>query len=118
MMKVLKWALCLALGGWLFLSPQTSVDAKGGTRFMTQLSNIEKNIRHKHWHQALEQTEGLKQTFNKNRWKYQILSSENEYEGAAKELARLKAAISIKDQPSSLLIAAELKEIFHQIHQY
>ncbi|MFC4617761.1 DUF4363 family protein [Camelliibacillus cellulosilyticus] len=117
-MKVLTWVMCLALGGWLLLSPQTSVDAKGGARVMTQLNNVEENIRHKHWHQALEQSECLKQTFNKNRWKYQILSSENEYEGATKELARLKAAISIKDQPSSLLIAAELKEIFHQIHQY
>ncbi|MGV3487647.1 MAG: DUF4363 family protein [Tuberibacillus sp.] len=109
-----KWVMLTLL---LFGLAANTASANAPKDIQTKLKNLSGSILKSDWDKAYKQTVDLRDHFNKNRWKYQLLGDEQEYEGISNDIENLKAAIIAKDKASALIFVYDIKEVFNQIYQ-
>ena len=109
---VLICSILWAAFGW----PADQAQAQGVDPVTKQAKHILELIERNEWQQAIEPTEKLKQLYLKNKWKYQFLGDEEEYEQLNREIAKLRVAIKEQDTLESKIIIASILSIIHDIY--
>ena len=109
-----KWVLLTLL---VFGLAANTASANAPKDIQNRVKNLSSSILKSDWDQAYKQTVDLRNHFNKNRWKYQLLGDEQEYEGISNDIENLKAAIIAKDKASALIYVYDIREVFNQIYQ-
>lgn len=69
----------------------------GGHVFYNQINEIEHSLEHPNWDVATVQADELKEIFNHQKWKVQLLGDEDEYESLNESINKLIVAIEEKD---------------------
>ncbi|WP_249869991.1 DUF4363 family protein [Oceanobacillus saliphilus] len=69
----------------------------GGDYFFKQINMLEQSLENPDWKKIATQVEALKDMYDKNKWKVQLIGDEGEYEGIDESIRRLIAAIKEED---------------------
>ncbi|MFT9846906.1 DUF4363 family protein [Aneurinibacillus sp. REN35] len=77
---------------------------------------IEKLVGEKQWNKASVEAEALMNMYQKQKWKFQLLGDEAEYEGLNQEIAKLQAAIKVQGQVETHITIAAIKELLVQMY--
>jgi hypothetical protein len=77
---------------------------------------IQKQIGSEQWEGIENSVKELKVVFQKNKWKYQLLGDEQEFEGVGRRIDTLFVAVAEKDTLESRLIIAEIMSIIQEIY--
>lgn len=77
---------------------------------------IEKLVGEKQWGKASVEAEALMKMYQKQKWKFQLLGDEAEYEGLSQEIAKLQAAIKVQGQVETHVAIAAIKELLVQMY--
>ena len=102
---------------FIFSMAANPADAQAPKAVQNQVKNITISILNKDWHKAYKQTTNFRKYFDKNKWKFQLMGDEVEYESISNDIENLKAALIAKDRTQALIIASDIKEIFNQIFE-
>lgn len=81
-----------------------------------QAKSISTFINHKDWEKAIQKSDELKKLYQDNRWKYQLLGDEGEYEELNREIDRLRAAVKEKDRKQANIMIAAILSILEEIY--
>ncbi|GGP09180.1 DUF4363 family protein [Oceanobacillus neutriphilus] len=88
----------------------------GGDHFFNQIDKLEKAIAQPEWSKVTSQAEELKQMFEEDKWKIQLIGDEDEYEGLDESISNLIAAAKEEDSINTRLELATVKSIFEGIY--
>ncbi|XEC93459.1 DUF4363 family protein [Paenibacillus tarimensis] len=118
-MKRRQIAFSIGLMGLLLLSPSMSyADASFTDPVIEKVQSINKLVEQHLWEQASQASGTIKQVFHKNKWKYQLLGDEAEYEQLEREIDKLSAAVHEKDSTQSKIIVAAILSILEHIYSF
>jgi hypothetical protein len=81
-----------------------------------KIQAIQKQIDSGQWKGIEDSVYELKVIFLKNKWKYQFLGDEEEFEGVGRRIDRLRAAVVERDTLESRLIMTEILSIIQEIY--
>ncbi|WP_027723812.1 DUF4363 family protein [Tuberibacillus calidus] len=109
-----KWLLFSLMIFGLLAEPAAAQAPKD---IQWRIKNLKTSITQTDWNKAYEQAVDLRKHFDKNRWKYQLLGDEQEYEGISNDIENLKAAILARDKSMALILTYDIKEVFDQIYE-
>lgn len=68
------------------------------------------------WETAEKAAQKIQKMFKKNKWKYQLLGDESEYNGLHQEISKLKVSIEEKDQPEAKRNIVLIQDYIHSIY--
>jgi hypothetical protein len=91
-------------------------DAAGVDPVEKQADAIMELIERKQWDEAVEPTKKLKELYLKNKWKYQLLGDEEEFEHLNLEIDKLRVAVRTKDSTEAQIILATIQSILTDIY--
>lgn len=114
----------LWLSVWLAVVPMVSGAGAGladlaglpGSQSMLRLiGELEKQAEQDHWEEASDTAKRLESNFQHKFWLLQLLGDEEEYEGIDRSMARLNAAVDMRDRTQVKLLLAEIRMTLRQI---
>lgn len=92
-------------------------EAQAPKAVKTKVKDITTTIQNKDWDKAFKLTVDFRKYYDKNKWKYQLMGDEQEYEGLANDIEKLKAAILAKNKAQALILTYDIREEFDEIFQ-
>ncbi|QDP39559.1 DUF4363 family protein [Radiobacillus deserti] len=99
--------ICL-LGGWGVKETENP--------FIRTIDEINEQTDEKNWKEATEETEKLRDMYEREKWKYQLLGEESSYKGIEREIEKLLAALGEKDNQQSKVSTATIKVLYRDIY--
>jgi hypothetical protein len=116
----MKWIGALLSFGFIAMASLTigvgSAEAAGVDPVEKQADAILELIERNQWDEAVEPTMKLKELYQKNKWKYQLLGDEEEFEHLNLEIDKLRVAVRMKDSSEAQLILATIQSILTDIY--
>ena len=70
------------------------------------------------WETADKAAQVIQKMYKKNKWKYQLLGDESEYNGLQQEISKLKISINEKDKPEAKRSIVIIQEHIQAIYQH
>ncbi|UFU00286.1 hypothetical protein KO561_04860 [Radiobacillus kanasensis] len=102
-------SICI-LGGWTL--------QEDDNRFKSSLIQIEGLVDSEEWDKASEEAYQLRDIYQNEKWKYQLLGDENNYKGIQKEMEKLLASISVEDKKQVKVETAVIRTLYKDIYFY
>ncbi|MFD1335757.1 DUF4363 family protein [Oceanobacillus iheyensis] len=109
MKKVIVLLCCL-----LFLTACTS--PIGGAAFFDYINALEKGLDEPDWEEISMQAKKLKKMYEKDKWKFQLIGDEGEYEELYKSINNLLATVKEKDTLSTRMEIANTRSLLEDIY--
>lgn len=110
--KALKKLLVLCC--FLFLTACT--DQIGGKAFFEHIDKLENGLDQPQWEELAIQANELKEMYEKDKWKIQLLGDEGEYESLNESLNNLLATIKEEDTLTTRMELATILTLFEDIY--
>lgn len=98
-------------GGWSF-----SLETEKDRPLNAKIKEITHLINGDQWGQAMQETDVLRELYQKEKWKLQLLGDEMEYEQIDQELEKLPTAIHEQDGTQAKMILSTIRALLHNIY--
>lgn len=98
------------------LGPEHTLAAQWDDAVEKQAQMILLLINQNKWEESVEPSKKLKELYNKNKWKYQLLGDEGEYEQLNHEIEKLQMAVQEKDSTQAKIILSTIIAIVKDIY--
>lgn len=99
------------IGSWT--SPAEAAQDKP---LVSKMKKIVHLVNDQQWDQAIEEVDGLKKLYNKEKWKLQLLGDEAEYEQIDQELEKLTVAVKERDRTQAKIIMSTVRTLLKNIY--
>ncbi|MCT1577936.1 DUF4363 family protein [Oceanobacillus kimchii] len=109
MKKAMVFLCCL-----LLLTACTS--PVGGTAFFDHIDALEKGLDEPDWEEISIQAKKLKKMYEKDKWKFQLIGDEGEYEELYKSINNLLATVKEKDTLSTRMEIANTRSLLEDLY--
>nr|WP_253288761.1 DUF4363 family protein [Amphibacillus sp. MSJ-3] len=88
----------------------------GGEAFFNHLDEFEKELDQPNWTELSIQADELKEMYEKNKWKLQLIGDEGEYEELYKSISNLIATVKEEDTLSTRMEIATTRALLEGIY--
>ena len=86
--------------------------------FLAHIDQLEEALEHRDWDTVQNRAKGLRNMYEKNKWKLQLLGDEGEYEGLNESINRIIAAIMEEDATNVRIEIATARTIIKDIYSF
>lgn len=101
---------------FLFITVPGCSNQVGGDYFFNHIDQIEQAIDQSNWDKVSFQADALKDIYENNKWKIQLIGDEDEYEGLYQSINNFIAVVKEQDTTNARLQLATVKSILEDIY--
>jgi hypothetical protein len=107
-------SLGIYLSGWM--TPFQLSDWEKEDPVAKNVQTIRQHIAAKRWDLAKREAKKLPRIFEQQKWKYQMIGDEGEYEEVDHEISKLSVIVELEDQSEALITLASILKILREIY--
>jgi outer membrane murein-binding lipoprotein Lpp len=112
MFRMTCWCILISL----FVIAGCSSDGKLKNDILNKTEEISSLVDQGHWDQIALEINTLHTLYQNQKWKFQFLGDEQEYEGMEREIDKLSAVVKEKDNVQIKLGLAEIESYLNSIY--
>ncbi len=105
-------------GGGILTIPAEAQPFPSEQQFYKSIEQVDVYIQISQWNNARTAVNQLERTFNRHRWKLQLLGDEGEIEDVHQSIVRIKAAVEDGDRSAARMELALLKQSIQYIYDF